>query len=110
MDEKRKARLNARAGVLKAMAHPSRLFILEELQQGERCVCELTEMIGADVSTVSKHLSVLKQAGLVSDDKRSNQVFYQLRVPCILNFWGCVESVLTQQAEDHAELLAPSSK
>ncbi|NOY13574.1 MAG: winged helix-turn-helix transcriptional regulator, partial [Deltaproteobacteria bacterium] len=63
MYQQRKKYLDARAKVLKAMAHPSRLFILEELKKGEKCVCELTEMIGADVSTISKHLSVLKQAG-----------------------------------------------
>ena len=101
MYQKRKASLEARARVLKAMGHPSRLFILEELGKGERCVCDLTEQIGADVSTVSKHLSVLKQAGTVLDDKRGNQVFYRLRVPCILNFLDCVESVLAEQAKGH---------
>jgi len=101
----RKAMLNARAKVLKAMAHPTRLFIIEELEKGERCVCDLTEQIGADVSTVSKHLSVLKQAGVVLDDKRGNQVFYSLRVPCILNFFGCVESVLESNAREHVTLL-----
>ena len=105
MYQQRKNNLNARAKVLKAMAHPSRLFILEQLEQGEKCVCELTEMIGVDVSTVSKHLSVLKQAGLVIDDKRGNQVFYQLRVPCILNFFGCVESVLETQVHDRSSFL-----
>jgi len=98
MYQKRKVILAARAKVLKAMAHPSRLFILEQLEKGERCVCDLTDMIGADVSTISKHLSVLKQAGIVTDDKRGNQVFYQLSVPCILNFFDCVESVLSAQA------------
>ena len=110
MDAKRKTLLNARAGVLKAMAHPTRLFIIEELEKGERCVCDLTEQIGADVSTVSKHLSVLKQAGIVIDDKRGNQVFYRLRVPCILNFFGCVESVLESSARDQANLLDVSGK
>ena len=105
MDEKRKVLLNARANVLKAMAHPTRLFIIEELVKDERCVCDLTDQIGADVSTVSKHLSVLKQAGIVVDDKRGNQVFYKLRVPCILNFFGCVESVLESNARDKASLL-----
>ena len=57
---------------------------------------DLTEKIGADVSTVSKHLSVLKGAGIVRDDKRGVQVFYRLRVPCILNFFGCVEAVLEE--------------
>jgi len=105
MDRTRKTLLDARAGVLKAMAHPTRLFIIEELEKEERCVCDLTEQIGADVSTVSKHLSVLKQAGIVQDDKRGNQVFYSLRVPCILNFFGCVESVLESSARDKARLL-----
>ena len=108
MYQKRKTILEARAKVLKAMAHPSRLFILEVLEQGERCVCDLTEMIGADVSTVSKHLSVLKQAGIVIDDKRGNQVFYQLRVPCILNFFDCVESVLSEHAKAQVACLTPS--
>lgn len=109
MYQQRKKYLDARAKVLKAMAHPSRLFILEELKKGEKCVCELTEMIGADVSTISKHLSVLKQAGLVFDDKRGNQVYYQLRIPCILDFFGCVESVLEAQAQDHSSLVKTAS-
>jgi ArsR family transcriptional regulator len=53
-------------------------------------------MIGADVSTVSKHLALLKQAGVVIDERRGQQVFYRLRVPCILNFFGCVEAVLEE--------------
>ncbi|MDX2479288.1 MAG: metalloregulator ArsR/SmtB family transcription factor [Desulfuromusa sp.] len=110
MNIERKKYLNARANVLKAMAHPSRLLILEELEQVERCVCELTDMIGADVSTVSKHLSVLKQAGLVFDEKRGNQVFYRLRVPCILNFFGCIESVLESQLKEQSSSLKNAAK
>lgn len=98
MDSKTKQKYEARARVIKAMAHPSRLFIVDELSRGERCVCELRDMIGADISTVSKHLSVLKDAGIVEDDKRGLQVFYRLRVPCILNFFGCVEDVLVANA------------
>ena len=89
----------------KALSDPHRLRILDRLRGGERCVCDLTAMIGADVSTVSKHLSVLKQAGIVLDDKRGNQVFYRLRVPCILNFFGCVESVLESQAKEQSAYL-----
>ncbi len=105
MYQQRKNHFAARAKILKALAHPSRLYIVEELQKGERCVCDFAVEIGVDMSTVSKHLSVLKQAGIVSDDKRGNQVFYQLRVPCILDFFGCVESVLKVQAKDHNALL-----
>lgn len=94
MDEKTKDQYRERARVIKALGHPTRLFIVDELSRGERCVCELRDMIGADISTVSKHLSVLKAAGLVEDDKRGLQVWYRLRVPCILKFFGCVEDVL----------------
>ncbi len=91
-----KSQMEERAAVMKALAHPSRLFIVDELSRGERCVLELTELIGADISTVSKHLSRLKKAGIVLDDRRGAQVFYRLRVPCILNFFGCVEAVLEE--------------
>jgi len=90
------SRIKTNAGIIKALAHPSRLFIVEELSRGERCVCELTDMIGSDVSTVSRHLLVLKNAGIVRDDKRANQVFYNLRTPCILNFLGCIEAVTSR--------------
>jgi len=88
--------MEAWAKVTKALAHPTRLFIVDELSRGERCVCDLTEKIGADVSTVSKHLSLLKRAGVVLDERRGVQIFYRLRVPCILNFFGCVEAVLEE--------------
>lgn len=97
-----KVHLDARAKVMKALAHPTRLFVIDELSRGERCVRELTEKVGADVSTVSKHLAVLKRAGIVRDDKRGVQVFYRLRVPCILNFFGCAEAVLEEDAREHS--------
>ena len=98
-DSKVKARFEERARVIKAMAHPSRLFIIEELAKNERCVCELTDMVGSDVSTVSKHLAVLREAGIVTDEKRGLQGYYSLKMPCILNFFGCVESVLKARAD-----------
>jgi len=82
-----------KARIIKALAHPSRLFIVDELSRGERCVAELTAMIGVEMPTVSRHLSQLKNAGIVEDEKRGAQVFYKLRVPCVLNFFRCVEAV-----------------
>ncbi|MBW2622021.1 MAG: winged helix-turn-helix transcriptional regulator [Deltaproteobacteria bacterium] len=106
MDQEQKARFEARAQIMKAMAHPSRLFILDELSRGERCVCELTEMIGADVSTVSKHLSILKGAGIINSDKRGAQVHYRLITPCVLNFFDCVEIVIKSNVEHQLRVLA----
>jgi ArsR family transcriptional regulator len=105
VDPKMKARYEARARIIKAMAHPSRLFIVEELQKEERCVNELTEMIGSDASTVSKHLSVLKNAGLVTDEKRGTAIYYTLQTPCILNFIGCVEEVLEANVEKQLKIV-----
>jgi DNA-binding transcriptional ArsR family regulator len=100
------ARFETRARIIKAMAHPTRLFIVDELSRvEERCVCELTEMVGADISTVSKHLTILKNAGIVNDDKRGNQVYYSLRVPCIMDFFRCVESVIQCSAKRGEKLL-----
>jgi ArsR family transcriptional regulator len=104
MDSRTHAKYEAQARIIKAMAHPTRLFIVNELSQEEKCVCELTDMIGADTSTVSKHLSVLKAAGIIQDDKRGSSVFYTLKMPCVLNFFKCVESVMRHSAEEQLKL------
>ncbi len=100
MAESNREKFVARARIVKALGHASRLMMVDELSRGERCVCELRELVGADLSTVSKHLSVLKNAGIVEDDKRGVQVFYRLKVPCLLNFFTCVEAVLENQARE----------
>ncbi|MBD3335204.1 MAG: metalloregulator ArsR/SmtB family transcription factor [Candidatus Eisenbacteria bacterium] len=105
MNAKQKALFEARAKIIKAMAHPTRLYLVDELSRGERCVCELTEMVGADVSTVSKHLAILRNAGIVADEKRGTMVYYRLRMPCVLSFFSCVESVLKTTARDQMKLL-----
>lgn len=104
MDPKIKAKYETRAQIIRAMSHPTRLFLVDELSKGERCVRELTEMVGDDMSTVSKHLSLLKNAGIVVDEKRGTQVFYSLRARCALNFFSCVESVLKTDARKRATL------
>ena len=106
MDAKTQAKYEARARIIKAMAHPTRLFIVDELaRNGERCVCELTEMVGVDMSTVSRHLAMLKNAGIVEVEKRGAQVYYNLRLRCVLSFFECVESVMKRNAKDHQRLL-----
>lgn len=98
------AKLNAqrhhrRITVIKALAHPSRLAIAETLQRGEQCVCDLRELVGADLSTVSKHLAVMRQAGLVAQEKRGLKVFYRLRCPCLLSFLECLDSLVPPKSK-----------
>lgn len=87
------AEFKAYARIVKALAHPTRLFIVDELSRGERCVFELTNMIGVEMPTVSRHLGVLKNVGILEDEKRGAQVFYRLRVPCVLGFFKCIETM-----------------
>jgi len=93
MNRQERAALAAKTKVLKALAHPARLWMVERLAGGELCVCKLVEGLGLDFSTVSKHLLVLKNAGVVEDNKRGKQVFYSLKCPCVLTFMHCIEAV-----------------
>lgn len=100
--------IEEQARIYKALGHPSRLAMVDALGEGERCVCELRELVGADMSTVSKHLSVLREAGIVKHDKRGNQVYYSLSMPCIIAFMSCVQRVqlraLSTEQTIHCEL------
>lgn len=104
MDEKLRASYSARATILKAMAHPTRLFIVDELSRNEKCVAELTEMIGDDMSTVSRHLSVLKNAGILQVERRGVCIYYRLKCPCVLDFFTCVEVVIKTNTQEQLKL------
>lgn len=78
------------AALMKALAHPVRLFIIDQLKTKDCCVCELQEMIGYDMSTVSRHLAVLRNAGIINSRKHNNQVFYNLHFPCVLKIYECI--------------------
>ena len=88
MDAATLARYEARARIIKALAHPARLMIVDELSaHKERCVCELTELVGADMSTVSRHLAQLKVAGIVQDERRGKMTYYRLSEVSEQVFW-----------------------
>jgi len=99
MDPQQRTLFEDRARIIKAMGHATRLFMVHELENGEMCVCDLQAKVGADISTVSRHLSILKQAGIITSRKQGNQVFYSLQCPCVLSFFQCVETVLQQNQQ-----------
>ena len=105
MKEKSRYHYEARAKVAKALAHPSRLLILDALKDQDRCVCKLTDLVGADQSTVSKHLSILKNAGLVEDRKAGSMVYYRNTCKCLDGFFECIESVLKQNIKSQQKML-----
>lgn len=79
----------------KALAHPVRVMMVEALgKKGELCVCDLTALAGLDISTVSRHLAVMKEAGLVDVEKRGLWQFYRLRCSCVNDFFRCLDAVV----------------
>lgn len=99
MNKKERILYQEKAKVLKALSHPTRLWMAETLGDGEQCVAQFVEATGTDYSTISKHLSVLKQAGVVTDDKRGKQVYYQLNMPCLREFTQCIETVIQSRIQ-----------
>jgi DNA-binding transcriptional ArsR family regulator len=104
IDTKRKRIFENRARVIKALAHPTRLCIVDRLVQGEQCVRDLTALVCCDMSTVSKHLSILKNAGIVQDERRGASIYYSLLVPCISSFFDCADAVIEAAFREHAAL------
>ena len=87
----------ARADIAKALAHKTRLEIIDILfEEGDECVCELTEILDVSQSTVSKHLGVLKKAGIVNSQKEGLKVTYSLQTPCVKRFFNCIDQVLQE--------------
>ncbi len=83
--------------LLKALANETRLKIIDRLNDGECHVGELVDLMGCDQSTVSKHLAILRSAGVVDDDRRGNTVFYRLLTPCVVNFFACASQVIKER-------------
>jgi len=94
------------ARVSRAFGHPTRLFIVQQLAHGRRSVLELTEMTDSDASTISKHLTVLKNAGVVASEKEGSKVDYRLRVSPRGGLFTCMEEV----AETIVDAVASSSR
>ncbi len=94
-----------RADILKALAHPVRVLIVEALQKGDRCVTELNRLAGINQSNISRHLATLKKAGVVSDRRLGMKVLYRLQTPCILRAFECAVEVVHADTKRRNEYL-----
>jgi DNA-binding transcriptional ArsR family regulator len=94
------------AGIAKAVAHPLRIAVIDFLKDGERCVCDIAEQVGSERSNISRHLSVMVHAGVLTCRKDGLKVFYSLKTPCIAQCLSCITRVVKQQAKDNEKLLA----
>ena len=94
MTKEERTKYELRASMFKALAHPVRIQLLEKLKEKPRCVCELAAEVGIEKSVASKHLSQLRDAGLIGDEKRGTQVEYRLIAPCVLELAACAEGAV----------------
>ncbi|MFH1476630.1 MAG: metalloregulator ArsR/SmtB family transcription factor [Verrucomicrobiota bacterium] len=83
-----------RSDILKALAHPARVLIVSALMKGDRCVCQLNALVDIDQSNISRHLAVLKRAGIISERRDGMRVFHHLATPCILKAFECAVEVV----------------
>ena len=80
------------AAIFKALGSPVRLRLVERLAEGEQCVCVLHADCGAgmDLSTISNHLAVLRNSGVVCSEKRGKNIYYRLACPCLVTVLRCL--------------------
>jgi len=90
-----------------ALAPPIRVAIADLLKDGEVCVCEIAERIGAEQSNTWRHLAIMLKAGVVKTHKEGLQVFYLLRTPCVLSFLNCATAAIQQNLKEQSK--APAS-
>ena len=86
-----------KAEIFKALAHPTRLFIIHAVTDKKMSVKELAEMVGVDISTMSKHLDILKKNKIIEGEKVKNYVYYRLAIPCVLDFMTCAVEVINKK-------------
>lgn len=97
--------LKARARIMKALASPVRLKIVDELGRGERCMCELQPLFPKDKSTLSRHVAALKNVGIVGERREGVRIYLRLLTPCVLNMCDCAMGVIRSEARRHADLV-----
>ncbi len=105
LTKKKQQIFEKQAQITKAIAHPLRIAVLDFLKAGPQCVCDIAQHLGSERSNVSRHLSVMVNAGILESRKEGLKVIYTLKTPCILDFFSCVTGVLRQQAKDNQSLL-----
>jgi len=105
LGRRKKELYRARARIIKALAHPLRLEIVDLLAKGERCVEDMARAVGSERSNVSRHLMVLASADLLNSRKSGLKIYYSLKCPCVLNFFSCIEQVLKEQLNEKVRLL-----
>ena len=97
--------LQLKAEVLKALAQPTRLKILECLRDGERCICEIVPEINGEQSNISRHISVMQKSHLIATRKDGVKVMVKVRDPRIFEILDTVGLLLKSQMQEQSRLI-----
>ncbi|WP_066634364.1 ArsR/SmtB family transcription factor [Desulfolucanica intricata] len=97
--------IKMKAEILKALAHPTRVRILANLREGEKCVCEIIDNLAIEQSNISQHLAVLKKLDLVTFKKDGLKVIYKVKHPQIFQILDLLDNILLEQAENTISIL-----
>ncbi len=94
-----------RANILKALAHPTRIKILEMLREGEKCVCEMLPFLNLEQPNVSQHLSILRNSGIVEAKKRGPSVFYRLKNEKLAQILALLDQIILEELKENQKIL-----
>ena len=94
-----------RAEILKALAQPTRLKIMDFLRDGERCVCEIFPTIGEEQSNTSRHLNMMLAAGVLSRRKDGLKIYYAIKHPEIMEVMDIVTLIVRKEIGGRHKLL-----
>ena len=106
LSKSKKLLFSKQADIARAIAHPLRIAIVDFLRDGQQCVCDIADHLGAERSNVSRHLSVMVKAGVLDCRKEGLKVLYRLKTPCILDFFSCMTQCLKAQYRDNRRALS----
>ncbi len=97
--------LELKAEILKALAQPTRLKILELLRNGEKCICEIVPAINGEQSNISRHISLMQRSHLVTTRKDGVRLMVKVKDPEIFNILDRVSKILKNQLKEQEKLL-----
>lgn len=103
--DRHKRYIAEQAKIFKALGHPSRLLMVDAMRDGEKCVCDLQALVGDDMSTISRHLSVLREAGIVSTRKMGTNIYYTISLCCLNTFLACTGELVEKRVLSQMEML-----
>jgi ArsR family transcriptional regulator len=94
---------NLRVKILDALSDPTRLELLEYLSSGERCVCEILPAFQRSQSTISKHLNILHEAGILERKVDGKRTLYSIKDPLVFDLMRMVDALALRQITQLAE-------